>query len=248
MTTDFRALCAELADLLNRLHSVVWAEASQLLNEDSGGSEELDLAIEDALTSARAALAAPEQGPTEQDACDVYDYAYRESAGLPHVGLGPVGVTDHHRAAIRAVAQHLGRPAVEPVPVSERLPGPEQGPTEADLFLKIDAMLDGIDRHNSDPKGGWWETSDGARFGRIKLRELKELIVEHQQGRLQSKPVPVSEWLPGPLDCDDQGRCWWYDPLVMPGWLLMPKKKCSGAQTHWAPHWALPVPQEGADG
>jgi hypothetical protein len=47
------------------------------------------------------------------------------------------------------------------------------------LFNRIDAILDGIDRQEDDPKGGWWHTEDGARVGRIKLRELKEAIQEH---------------------------------------------------------------------
>lgn len=68
--------------------------------------------------------------------------------------------------------------------VSAALAQPEaEEPTDQHLFLKIDALLDGIDRDECDPKGGWWETSDGAKFGRIKLRELKELIAQHQQGR-----------------------------------------------------------------
>jgi hypothetical protein len=48
--------------------------------------------------------------------------------------------------------------------------------TLQDLFAKIDALLDGIDRQEDDPRVGWWRTSDGALIGRIKLRELKELL------------------------------------------------------------------------
>jgi hypothetical protein len=49
------------------------------------------------------------------------------------------------------------------------------------LLAKIDALLDGIDRCEDDPRGGWWQTPDGARIGRIKLRELKELITAATQ-------------------------------------------------------------------
>lgn len=49
------------------------------------------------------------------------------------------------------------------------------------LLAKIEALLDGIDRHEDDPRGGWWQTPDGARIGRIKLRELKELITTTTQ-------------------------------------------------------------------
>jgi hypothetical protein len=133
----FRALCAELVDLLNRLHSVVWAEASQLLNEDTEGREELDLAIEDALTSARAALAAPEQGPTDEQIMKLMPERLREDLATvsrlaahgagPDVGPGLFRVTLNTGAVAhcRAVLARWGRPAIEPVPVAERLPGPE---------------------------------------------------------------------------------------------------------------------------
>jgi len=242
MTTDFRALCARMADLLNRLHSVVWAEASQLLNEDSEGSEELDLAIEDALTSARAALAATEQGPSEAElktfACKWWhSFGFvkdKATCGWVIDSVAPEHFADFSRDVL---ARWGRRPAVEPV----------QGPTEADLFLKIDALLDGIDRDDSDPKGGWWETGDGAKFGRIKLRELKELIAEYQQGSVSVEPVPVAERLPGPEDCDDQGRCWLGTPgsgVMDAYWVYRKAEHRRSWDTHWAPYWAFPVPQE----
>jgi hypothetical protein len=79
----------------------------------------------------------------------------------------------------------LGQPEPEgpPMPV----PGDAEGlaevfwgrydqPEPVDLFARIDTLLDGIDRDECHPDGGWWQTSDGSRLGRIKLRELKELI------------------------------------------------------------------------
>ena len=67
------------------------------------------------------------------------------------------------------------------------------------LFNRIDAILDGIDHQEDDPKGGWWHTEDGARLGRIKLRELKEAIQEHLitvagtacAGAARTQPFPV---------------------------------------------------------
>jgi hypothetical protein len=65
----------------------------------------------------------------------------------------------------------------------------------------------------------------------------------------QAVPVPVGERLPGEEDCDAKGRCWWWAPkdpeCPLTGhdsWALY-----SGAcieDTHWLPHWALPLPQE----
>jgi hypothetical protein len=64
------------------------------------------------------------------------------------------------------------------------------------------------------------------------------------------QPVPVTEHLPGPEDCDAEGRCWWgvpagtVDPnderVSAAGWALVGVMPDA---THWLPHWALPVPE-----
>jgi hypothetical protein len=82
-------------------------------------------------------------------------------------------------------------------------------------------------------------------------------IVDHcravlaRWGRPAVEPVPVSERAPGPEDCDDQGRCWWlfegsndYEPC----WTLRKMYGIPFERTRYLPHWALPLPQEGADG
>ena len=61
----------------------------------------------------------------------------------------------------------------EPIPLWCR-PTPQSDPES--LLARIDTLLDGIDRDECHPDGGWWQTSDGSTFGRIKLRELKELV------------------------------------------------------------------------
>jgi hypothetical protein len=72
-------------------------------------------------------------------------------------------------------------------------------------------------------------------------------------GRPTIEPVPVSERLPGPEDCDAEGRCWWFSPpacgpnTIRPCWTF--DSETLEGDTHWLPHWALPVPVvEGADG
>jgi hypothetical protein len=54
-------------------------------------------------------------------------------------------------------------------------------------------------------------------------------------------PVPVSERLPGPEDCLDEGWAWFFSPRV--GWrqAVLP---VSPAFTHWLPAHALPLPAE----
>jgi hypothetical protein len=53
-------------------------------------------------------------------------------------------------------------------------------------------------------------------------------------------PIPVSKRLPGPEDCDDQGRCWYYR-MHYQEWHL--RRLTTGQYTHWLPHWAIPLPE-----
>ncbi len=61
------------------------------------------------------------------------------------------------------------------------------------------------------------------------------------------EPVPVAERLPGPEDCDGEGRCYAWDGY----WWLVRSAVLEGddagageGYTHWLPHHALPVPQQ----
>jgi hypothetical protein len=65
-------------------------------------------------------------------------------------------------------------------------------------------------------------------------------------------PVAVSERLPGPEDCDEDGFCWMGYGYKLPGvdekdsyamWMLMPSEESSGKV--WAPASAIPLPQVG---
>jgi hypothetical protein len=65
-------------------------------------------------------------------------------------------------------------------------------------------------------------------------------------------PVAVSERLPGPEDCDEDGFCWMGYGYKLPGvdekdsyamWMLMPSEESSGKV--WAPANAIPLPQAG---
>ena len=61
-------------------------------------------------------------------------------------------------------------------------------------------------------------------------------------GRPAVEPIPVSERLPGPDDCDGCGNCWWFRQEArddFPFWLLAGGDNVS---THWLPRHALPVP------
>ena len=73
---------------------------------------------------------------------------------------------------------------------------------------------------------------------------LAEAILSHpgaRWGRPTPQPIPVSE-LPGPKDCDAEGRCWWYgEGEDMVGWTYQDSQGLSYYRaTHWLPYWALP--------
>jgi hypothetical protein len=70
------------------------------------------------------------------------------------------------------------------------------------------------------------------------------------------EPVPVSERLPEPEDCDAEGGCWWWHPDHKEddfddGWILLNPKWADGRRdsddsliyTHWLPANALPTPE-----
>jgi hypothetical protein len=86
-------------------------------------------------------------------------------------------------------------------------------------------------------EGNEADFQDCRRFARAVLARWGTPAIE---------PVPVSERLPDPEDCDAEGRCWLYGK-VEDDWRLLSAfnsgvphlKYCF---SHWLPHWALPVP------
>lgn len=46
------------------------------------------------------------------------------------------------------------------------------------LLEELEKILDGIDKNELDDKSGWWETSEGAEFGKAKLEEIRALLKE----------------------------------------------------------------------
>jgi hypothetical protein len=100
-----------------------------------------------------------------------------------------------------------------------------QGPTDAELIT-----MWATTRYIDQPEGG-------LAYGRAVLARW---------GRPTIEPVPVSERLPGPEDCDSEGRCWWLDRPSKNGpaaWILRrPDDGLLIPFLAWLPHWALPVP------
>jgi hypothetical protein len=123
MTTDFRALCAELL-----------SQALELI--DTGPRDDATIIRHQELFDrARTALAQPEPvGPTDDQAEDLADalnfmdgYAEHEDGFYVCASnLGPFA---------RAVLARWGHPTITPIPVSERLPGAEDCDAEGRCWV-----------------------------------------------------------------------------------------------------------------
>jgi len=123
MSTDWKALCAELTD--------EWDAAS-------GDPDMISFAI--AIDRARAALAQPEPevvGPTDEELLELLSRA----SGLPKPdsyivdGGRIISEPCEILGFARAVLARWGRPAIKPVPVSERLPEAGDCDHDGNLWL-----------------------------------------------------------------------------------------------------------------
>lgn len=82
----------------------------------------------------------------------------------------------------------------------------------------------------------------------LEIRKAHAVLARYARPAIE--PVPVSERLPEPEDCDGEGRCWfWADQLgdCDDDWGWKPLDRTYGPRwgaSHWLPHWALPVPQQ----
>jgi hypothetical protein len=143
--TDFRALCAELADSV------------ELLLEMRSNDRPMRV-TEDRLNRARAALEAqPEpQGPTDEE---LEDFALQNGGGYFNCDCQEEAdiLTRKHMSNYRAVLTRWGRPAIEPVPVSEGMPGPEDVNDDGEVWVEepaYDYPLGDTGDYDSEP-GRW---------------------------------------------------------------------------------------------
>lgn len=106
-------------------------------------------------------------------------------------------------------------------------PEPE-GPTDEEVNAWADQQ--GFIRgHGDHPCGFWIDDGDVGALVRAALARW---------GR--PEPIPVTESVPGPEDCDAEGRCWWFCPQCpgeYPYWVFAKEVYC--APTHWLPAHAL---------
>ena len=133
ITPNYKALCAELADSV------------ELLLEMRSNDRPMRV-TEDRLNRARAALAQPEpQGPSELEleAIELKLWDKHRTKGY----MGEEFMYDNDFSAAldeyRAALARYGTPAIEPVPVSERLPGPEDCDAEGRCWIGMWNEIDG---------------------------------------------------------------------------------------------------------
>jgi hypothetical protein len=239
MSTDYRALCAELANHLQGRKDLEcgWP----------GEDPEQDL-----LDRARTALAQPEpEGVTDIQIMELMPQQLQKDfatvSRLAAHGAGPdvgpglfrvslnTGIIEH----CRAVLAHYARPTIEPVPVAEDVSHEE--------ILRLAAKEIGYEF-----TGQWFLT--GGKGLTLETNPLELLNFAHailaRWGHPTTEPVLVAERLPGAEDCDESGRCWWLALAIAEGgrggystyWELTTFRAAVRCASHWLPHYALPVP------
>jgi hypothetical protein len=130
-------------------------------------------------------------------------------------------------------------------------------------FIEVMQLADDFFTFRGNSHGGaFFATEITAKTDPGQALEQFAHAVLTRWGRLSIEPVPVSERLPKPEDCDAEGRCWWWivdQPGEFPHWIHAPIEAQSWAgysATHklvlvhrgriglavWLPHHALPVP------
>jgi hypothetical protein len=100
-----------------------------------------------------------------------------------------------------------------------------------------------------------WYSKTGSTWYQIEAFRAYARAVLARWGNPAPQPVPVSERLPGPEDCDAEGRCWWWHPShaesgYSEGWMRRPRDWGVGhydfddrlIHTHWLPSNALLLP------
>jgi hypothetical protein len=216
MSTDYRALCAELVELSAPTDSIPQlAERLEKLSELA--------------SRARAALAQPEPGVLTRPDC--FNFSMDFLGGTDEVEM--LNYIEKLESAARAAL-------AQPEPVAPPMPVPGDAEGLAEVFWNrydqpepVAPTDDALDELYFDNDAG--RVASWRQFARAVLARW---------GTPAAQPVPVIERLPGPEECTAQGWCWvLYRSFAT--WTLEPPLGQDGKHTgytHWLPHWALPVP------
>ena len=234
MTNPYRAMCAELVAAWDALP---W-EYDWLGNAIGAHG---DLCDDSAVVRARDLLAQPvAEGPTDDKLMDIARatdlvYYMGEDCGFASLYMEGTDITAEVLAYARAVLAKWGNS--QGILDSSRQPVPEM-PTDEELTLTYAYSVAAAVGN----KRGQFTTED---IEAAQLAGLRAVLAKW--GTLTPQPVAVSERLPGPEDCNEQGRCWMFGN-VEGDWRLIstinpgiPKLKY--CFSHWLPANALPTPE-----
>jgi hypothetical protein len=108
------------------------------------------------------------------------------------------------------------------------------------------AQPEPVEPTDEELAGLWTRYTDGLAVGCRPVAFARAVLA--RWGRPAPEPVSVAERMPTAADCDAEGRCWWFEPaddVDLPTWSLVVHP--TRYDTHWLPHWGMPVPQEQAD-
>ena len=128
--------------------------------------------------------------------------------------------------------------------------GPPEDTADADLIARARALLAQpvAEGPTDEELNTFWNCSGiadehGNHTGNI--FEFARAVLA-KWGRPTPQPVAVRERLPGPEDCDEQGRCWIFMPDIGidPSWRLANPLYIPPYHTHWLSANALPTPTQ----
>ena len=205
MTTDFRALCAELLMALENAISIIYCE---------DGTKHISTAkpiVNRARSALADELASVVSEPSDEEIMELWHGSnwYNEGATLREF-----------LSIARAVLARWGN----------LLPVPPADGEVAELISKLQRLCADLDY---DDRGD----DAGCCYRAAELLQRQAPV-----------PVSVSERLPGPEDCDAEGRCWvWWKNGVR--WVLdewthheLREGPLSDYVSHWLPAHAIPIP------
>jgi hypothetical protein len=221
----------------------------------------------DLITRTRAALATPPAPPLEPRGCPlpggcscptapivppelIWALVWSEAA-LADIGDAEREPGDDLAWAERRAAEELPRirralqtwrhHPTQPAATREAGPLP-QAPTLRALLHPAYEPGDGSADGAQLVDGEWWHPIMGCDSLQGVVDNARAVLARWGGAAVQQ--VPVSKRLPGAKDLGAANRCWWFAEShegrdTAPTWAYTWR---SDDDTHWLPHWALPVP------
>ena len=231
MTDTFRALCAELVD--------AWLKGGDIVGAMNRARAALDEADEPAVPQGREPAAVTGR-PSDEELLDLLPQGNESGFWLPK-GLPSDWVDGEFIAPPKAIIAFARAVLAR---WGNHVPAPPADGEVAELVR----MLTGIAHWRRRGRPGECDPSPFDIRQADRLDRAAELLQ-----RQALVLVAVSERLPGPEDCDAEGRCWWgraESDDWSADWTLATHKAVAefcefSPQTVWLPAHALPLPEVG---